>query len=95
MKLSLDSGPKLAKLAGDQVFLGDLAVRENSVCCLIVFVIFIELGRAYRLGGVEGGILKLSYGRGSKPKMDGNNLMGEVDPSRHHAKILIWQLWEG
>ena len=55
MKLSLDSGPKLAKLAGDQVFLGDLAVRENSVSCLIVFVIFIELGRAYRLGGVEGG----------------------------------------
>ena len=29
----------------------DLVVGGNSVCCLIIFVIFIGLGRAYRLGG--------------------------------------------
>ena len=31
--------------------MGDLAVGGNSVCRLIIFVIFIGLGRAYRLGG--------------------------------------------
>ena len=29
---------------------------------------------------------------GIKPQKDGNTFMGEVDPSRHHIKILIWQL---
>ena len=27
--------------------------------------------------------------------MDGNIFMGEVDPSRHHVKILIWQFVRG
>ena len=38
--------------------LGDLAVGENAVCCLIIFVIFIGLGRAYIK---VWGVLKLSY----------------------------------
>ena len=45
--------PKLLVTLGSskyQVCLGDLAVRGNFVFCLIV-VIFIGLGRAYRLGG--------------------------------------------
>ena len=44
--LPLDSGPKLAV---GQVWLGDLGVGGNSVSCLIMFVIFTGLGRAYRL----------------------------------------------
>ena len=27
-----------------------------------------------------------------KPKRDGTIFIGQVDPSRHHVKILIWQL---
>ena len=93
MTLSLD------ELPGDQVFLGNLAVGGNFVCCLIIVVIFIGLGnvlgKVYRLemggGGVE--ILKLSYwGKATK---DGTIFMGKVDPSRHHVNILIWQLEEG
>ena len=34
--------------------------------------------------------LKLSP---SKPQKDGTILMAEVDPSRHHVKILIWLGW--
>ena len=34
----------------DQVCLGDLAVDGNFVCCLIIGVTLIGLGRAYRLG---------------------------------------------
>ena len=64
----------------------DLVVGGNSVCCLIIFVIFIGLGRAYRLGGF------LSYQMGDhKQQKDGVIFMGEVDPSRHHVKILIWE----
>ena len=39
-------------------FAWDVAVKGNFVCCLIIVVIFIGLGRSYRLGGT----LKLSYG---------------------------------
>ena len=50
----------LDELPGDQVFLGNLAVGGNFVCCLIIVVIFIGLGnvlgRVYRLEmGVAGG----------------------------------------
>ena len=91
----------LDELPGDQVFLGNLAVGGNFVCCLIIVVIFIGLGnvlgKVYRLemGGAGGGveILKLSYwGKATK---DGTIFMGKVDPSRHHVNILIWQLEEG
>ena len=50
----------------DQVCLGDLAVAGNFVFCLIIDVIFIGLGRAYRLAGR--GILKLSNGGGHATK---------------------------
>ena len=72
----------------------DLAVGGNSLCCLIIFVIFIGLGTAYSLGE----ILKLSCvcmcggGGGGNPKRGGAIFMGEVDSPRHHVKILIWQL---
>ena len=33
----------------------------------------------------------LIWGSG-EPKRDGNIFMREVDPSRNHVKILIWQL---
>ena len=79
-------------MPGDQVSLEDLAVMENFACCLKIVVIFIGLGRAHRLGG----------GRdfeaiiwGGKPQRDKITFMGEVDPSRQHVKILIWQLEEG
>ena len=43
----------LDELPGDQVFLGNLAVGGNFVCCLIIVVIFIGLGnvlgKVYRL----------------------------------------------
>ena len=51
----------LDELPGDQVFLGNLAVGGNFVCCLIIVVIFIGLGnvlgKVYRLemGGGGGG----------------------------------------
>ena len=51
----------LDELPGDQVFLGNLAVGGNFVCCLIIVVIFIGLGnvlgKVYRLemGGAGGG----------------------------------------
>ena len=38
--------------------------RGNSVCCLIIFVTFIGLGRAYSFGD----ILKLSCGEGLAKK---------------------------
>ena len=64
--LPLYSGPKLAL---DQVIPwwsglpGGLAVGGNLVFCFIIVVIFIWLGRAYRLVGQGGGgILKLSNG---------------------------------
>ena len=58
--------------------------------CLIIVVIFIGLGRAHKLGG--GRTLKLSNGGGEQATKDETILMGKVDPSRHHIKILIWQL---
>ena len=59
MTLSLDNGPKLAVGQWIACWSGlprDLAVGGNSLCCLIIFVIFIGLGTAYSLGE----ILKLS-----------------------------------
>ena len=40
--LPLNSGPKL--VMGNQVCLGDLAVRGNFAYCLIIVVIFMGLG---------------------------------------------------
>ena len=60
------------------------------VCFLIIVVISIGLGRAYRFGGRFG-----SHHMRDKPQRDGPIFMVEVDPSRHHVKILIWQLEEG
>ena len=71
---------------GDQVCLGDLAVGGNLVFCIIIVVIFLGLGE--HIGWVG---LKLSNG-GDKPQRDGAIFMGELDPSRHHVKFLIWQL---
>ena len=49
----------LDELPGDQVFLGNLAVGGNFVCCLIIVVIFIGLGnvlgKVYRLEMGGGG----------------------------------------
>ena len=59
--LTFDSGPKLAVgqwIAWWSGLPWNLAVVGNSVCCLVIFVIFIGLGRAYGLGE----ILKLSCG---------------------------------
>ena len=53
----------------------------------MIIVIFIGIGRAYRLGEY----FKVIIWEG-KPKRDGTIFMGEVDPSKHHVKILIWQL---
>ena len=55
--------------------------------CLIIVVILIGLGRAYRLGDFE--VIKWGW---AKPQRDATIFMGEVDPLRHHKKILIWQL---
>ena len=52
----------------------------NSVCCLVILVIFIGLGRAYGLGE----ILKSSCegeGGGVQSKWNGINFMGEGGPS--------------
>ena len=51
----------------------DLAVRGDIVFCLVIVVIFIGLGRKYRLEGVWG--VKLSNG-GGKPQRDGTIFMG-------------------
>ena len=56
---------------------GDLAVRGDFVFCLVIVVIFIGLGRAYRFGG--GGVLK--FLNGGKPQRDGTIFMGQVAPS--------------
>ena len=46
-------------------------------------------GSSSRVGG-SGEILLLSYG--AKLQRDGTIFMREVDHSRHHVKILTWQL---
>ena len=69
--------------------MGELAVRRNFVCCLIILVIFMGLGRAYRLGG---GFKVIIWGQATK---GWDHFYGGVDPSRPHVKILIWQLEEG
>ena len=63
----------------------DLAVRKNFVFYLIIVVIFMTWKR------IEvGGILKLS--NGGQANKGWGHFMGEVDPSRHYVKILIWEL---
>ena len=42
---------EVVNLPGEQVFLGELAEGGNFICCLIVLVMFMGLGRTYRLGG--------------------------------------------
>ena len=76
--LPLDSGPKLAVGQG------------NFVCCLIIVVIFLGLGRTYRLGGDFKVVIRVISHKGMGPF-----LWGEFDPLRHNVKILIWQLEEG
>ena len=61
----------------------DLAVGGKFVFCLVIVVIFIGLGRAYRLGGFS------NYQMGGKPQRDGTIFMWKVYPSRQHIKILI------
>ena len=58
---------------------------------VVIVVIFIRPGRAYRLGDI------LDSSLGGKPQRDGDEtiFMGRVDRLRHHVKILIWQLEEG
>ena len=69
--------------------LGELAVGGNFVCCLIIVVIFMGLGIAYRLRGDFKVIIW-----GASHKGMGPFLWGGVDLLRHHVKILIWQLEE-
>ena len=61
MMLPLDSGPKLAVGQWVACWAG-LPWGGNSLCCLIIFVIFIGLGRPYSLGK----ILKLGAGGGGE-----------------------------
>ena len=70
---------------------GDLAVRGDFVFCLIIVVIFIGLGRAYRFWGGRG-VEVIKWG---KAQRDGTIFMGQVDHFRRHVKNLIWQLQEG
>ena len=56
--------------------------RGNFVRCFIIVVIFIGLGRAYRMEGRF-----WSYHTGGKPQRDGTNFMREVDHSRHHIRF--------
>ena len=72
--------------------MGDLVVRGNFVFCLILVVIFIGLGRAYKGGRRRGDFGVIKWGASHKGM--GPLLWGklEVDPPRHHVKILIWQL---
>ena len=62
-------------------------VGGSFVFCLIIVVILIGLGRAYRSRD-----FKVMKWGGAKPQRDATIFMGEVDPLRHHQKILIWQL---
>ena len=91
--LSINTGPKLAVGQCEQVDRfprGELAVGGNFVRCLIIVVIFLGLGGAYRLAGD----FKLIIWSASHEGM-GPFLWGGVHPSRHHVKILISQLQEG
>ena len=78
MTLPCDSGPKLAV---------EPALGGKFVCCLIIVVIFIGLGKVYGLGGD----MKFFYGGrgggGQATKGLGNFFMRGVDPSRHHVNI--------
>ena len=67
-------------------------VGGSFVFCLIIVVILIGLGRAYRSRDFK--VMKWGGwgGGGGKPQRDATIFMGEVDPLRHQQKILIWQL---
>ena len=52
---------------------------------------FIRFGRAYSLGR-DFEVIISGGGSEDKPKRDEVIFMEEVDPLRHHIKILIWQL---
>ena len=69
--------------------MGELAVGENFVYCLIIVAKSMGPGKAYILGEI------LISSMGGRPQRDGTIFMGRVDPLRHHVKILIWQLGEG
>ena len=51
--LPVESGPKLAVGQwvpyGEQVWLGEIATGGNFICCLIIVVMFMGVGGAYRL----------------------------------------------
>ena len=68
----------------------ELAEGGNFVYCLIIVVIFMGLGGAYRLGEDFKVIIW-----GASQKGLGPIFIGGVDPLRHHVKIFIWQLEEG
>ena len=76
------------------MFWGELGVGGNFVWCLIIVVIFIGLGGAYKFseilkswfGGGGGG----GGGRGANHEGTETFFMGGLDPTRHHIKILIW-----
>ena len=69
--------------------LGEQAVGGNFVCCLIIVVIFMGLGIAYRLRGDFKVIIW-----GASHKGMGRYLWGGVDLLRQHVKVLISQLEE-
>ena len=60
------------------------------MCCLVIVVIFMGLGRAYRLGEDFEVIIWGASHEGMGPFF-----VGGVDPSRHHVNIFIFQLEEG
>ena len=68
--LSLDSGPKLlwdSEQPGDKVCLRELAVGGNLVCFLIIVVIFMGPGRAFRLGSDFKVIIRGASHKGMEP----------------------------
>ena len=69
--------------------LGEQAVGGNFVCCLIIVVIFMGLGIAYRFRGDFKVIIWGASHKGMEPF-----LWGGVDLLRQHVKVLIWQLEE-
>ena len=79
MTLPFDSGPKLPCGAVNSLvirFTWGIWQQEETVFCLIIAVIFIGLGRVYRLEG----ILKLSNGGGASQEVMGPLLWGKLIP---------------
>ena len=65
--------------------MGELAVEGNFVCYLIIVVIFMGLGGAYRFGE----ILKSPYGEEANQKVMGPFFMRAVDHSRHQEWVYM------